>query len=101
MSELYSFVDVSDTRPRKQHHWPSVIVPRAAIDAEVERPVVRELVSLMEFRNSHPAFDIDGDMEVGVPSAGMLRIRRSSADGTAWAQLDCDLAGHSYAITHS
>jgi sucrose phosphorylase len=74
---------------------------REEIDAEVERPVVRELVSLMEFRNSHPAFDIDGDMEVSVPSAGMLRIRRSSADGTAWAQLDCDLAGHSYAITHS
>lgn len=37
MSELYSFVDVSDAAPRKQHHWPSVIVPRAAIDAEVER----------------------------------------------------------------
>ena len=74
---------------------------REEIDAEVERPVVRELVSLMEFRNSHPAFDIDGEMEVSLPADGMLRIRRSSADGTAWAQLDCDLAGHSYAITHS
>lgn len=31
------FVDVSEQAPRKQELWPSVIVPRAAIDAEIER----------------------------------------------------------------
>ena len=36
MSE-FTFVEVSDQKARKQHHWPSVIVPRKAIDAEIER----------------------------------------------------------------
>lgn len=27
------------------------------IDAEVKRPVVAELLRMMEFRNAHPAFD--------------------------------------------
>jgi sucrose phosphorylase len=72
---------------------------REEIDAEVERPVVRELVRLMELRNSHPAFDVEGGMEVTVPSAGRLVIRRASGD--AWAQLDADLAGRRFEITHS
>ena len=66
---------------------------------EVSRPVVQELLRLMELRNDHPAFDVEGDMEVSIPSEGRLRIRRSSGD--AWAQLDADLVGHSYTITHS
>jgi len=37
MSETYRFVDVSAAAPREQDLWPSIIVPRRAIEAEVER----------------------------------------------------------------
>ena len=33
------------------------------IDAEVKRPVVAELLRMMEFRNSHPAFDGTFELE--------------------------------------
>ncbi len=69
------------------------------VAAEVERPVVREVLRLMELRNTHPAFAIEGDMEVSIPCAGRLTIKRSSGDD--WALLDCDLATHEYSIEHS
>ena len=69
------------------------------IAGEVERPVVRELVRMMELRNNHPAFDIEGQMEVTCGEGGAFRIRRTSGD--AWAQLDANLATHDYTITHS
>jgi len=69
------------------------------IAREVQRPVVKELVSMMELRNSHPAFDVEGDMEVTCGEGGAFVIRRSSGD--AWAQLDANLATHDYTITHS
>ena len=74
---------------------------REEIDREVERPVVRELIGLMELRNSHPAFDVDGGFEATIPERGRLSIRRTSADGSAWAQLDADLVARSFEISHS
>jgi sucrose phosphorylase len=69
------------------------------IDREVERPVVRSLIDLMELRNSHPAFDIEGDLDVTCPAEGLLQIRRTSGD--AWAQLDADLTARTFTISHS
>ena len=69
------------------------------IATEVERPVVQELVSMMELRNAHPAFDIEGNMEVTCGEGGAFTIRRTAGD--AWAQLDANLATHDYTITHS
>lgn len=37
MSSTFRFVDVSATAPREQELWPSIIVPRRAIEDEVER----------------------------------------------------------------
>ncbi len=37
MSTEFTFHDVSDRAPRKQTFWPTLIVPRAAIEAEIER----------------------------------------------------------------
>ena len=37
MSDSYTFTDISDAKPRKQEFWPTLIVPRASIDAEIER----------------------------------------------------------------
>jgi len=66
---------------------------------EVERPVVKELLRLMELRNTHPAFDVEGDMEITCGEGGAFTIRRTSGD--AWAQLDANLADHTYEVTHS
>ena len=55
----------------------------------------------MELRNAHPAFDVEGECEVTVGEGGALKIRRTSADGSAWAQLDARLAEHSFTLTHS
>ena len=66
---------------------------------EVERPVVKELLRLMELRNAHPAFDVEGDIEVTCGEGGAFTVRRTSGD--AWAQLDADLKEHAYRITHS
>ncbi len=69
------------------------------IATEVERPVVQELVRMMELRNSHPAFDVEGNMEVTCGEGGAFSIRRTAGD--AWAQLDANLATQDYTITHS
>jgi gentisate 1,2-dioxygenase len=37
MTESYRFVDVGNAAPRAQSPWPSIIVPRRAIEAEIER----------------------------------------------------------------
>ena len=37
MAENFKFVDVSAAGPRTQDFWPTVIVPRKAIEAEIER----------------------------------------------------------------
>src|SRR6185312_5496374 len=37
MSEAHRFVDVSGAAPREQEKWPSIVIPREAIDREIER----------------------------------------------------------------
>ncbi len=69
------------------------------IAEELHRPVVRDLIGLMELRNDHPAFDYDGGMEVELPAPGRLSIRRTSGD--FWAQLDADLIAKTYKIALS
>jgi len=61
--------------------------------------VVREVLRLMELRNAHPAFDVEGDIEVTCGEGGAFRIRRTAGD--AWAQLDANLKSHEYEVTHS
>ena len=53
----------------------------------------------MEFRNSHPAFDVEGDMEVTCGEDGAFCVRRTAGD--AWAQLSANLKDHTYEITCS
>ena len=89
MSE-FNFVDVSAQSPRKQHHWPSVIVPRAAIDAEVERLASmpqpesgRRATSISHPANTGPAPalapGIDATIEVLKPGEESLPIARNSS----------------------
>lgn len=67
------------------------------IDNEVRRLVVRSLLALMRFRNRHPAFDLNGRIQVELPCPSTLEITRSFGEHTA--KLRADVKNHSFAIT--
>ena len=90
MSQPFSFIDVSAQAPRKQYHWPSVIVPRAAIDAEIERlaAIARPESGRRAAAVSHPdntgpvpafAPGIDVTIEVLKPGEASRPISRNSS----------------------
>lgn len=67
------------------------------IDAEVKRPVVAELLRMMEFRNSHPAFD--GTFELETCDDDKLVIVRKK--GNEWAKLSADFKAKKFEITYT
>jgi sucrose phosphorylase len=67
------------------------------IEREFARPVVRRLLRLMEFRNSHPAFgSVDSPVEVETRDKATFTILRRSGD--AAARLDVDLASRTFRV---
>ena len=64
---------------------------------EVKRPVVKKLVRLMEFRNSHSAFD--GAFELLDCADNELAIRRSLGDD--FAELHADFSTRRFSIRYS
>lgn len=69
------------------------------INEEVKRPVVDKLLRLMEFRNSHPAFDLDGEFKVELEDGDTLVMTRTFKEH--YAKLTANLKDHSYVIKHS
>lgn len=69
------------------------------IEKEVNRPVVRELLALMKFRNEHPAFAVEGEISVTLETDSEIMIRRSF--GEHFATLHADLKTYQYTIRHS
>ena len=63
------------------------------------RKIVNDLRELMEFRNTHPAFAVEGECKTELPRENVLRITRSSKEGTA--VLEADLKTHEFTITCS
>ena len=89
MSDSHSFTDVSAGTPRKQHFWPTLIVPRAAIEAEIERlaSIDRPASGRRASAISHPsntgpvpafAPGIDVTIEVLKPGEESLPVSRNS-----------------------
>lgn len=68
---------------------------KEAVEQELERPVVQEIRTLMELRNSHPAFHLDGSIRVAAQGNRLKIIRR-------WKEyqivLDADLTTYEYQI---
>ncbi len=64
---------------------------------ETRRPVVRKLLALMRFRNRHPAFG--GEFELEDCGKEELRILRKN--GSNWARLTADLKRKTFSITYS
>jgi sucrose phosphorylase len=67
------------------------------VEGDLQKPVVRKLMEMMRFRNTHPAFG--GEVKVETPSKSELKITWKSGD--AWARLDADFAAPSAVITSS
>ena len=65
------------------------------IEENQKRPVVQDLKRLMELRNSHPAFDLEGNLDV-MARDGHLRMTRRSGDEAL--ELDCDLVSGRFTI---
>ena len=67
------------------------------VEKEVQRPVVQKLLKLMEFRNSHPAFD--GEFILEPCAEDELRILRNRGD--TWARLSANLKKKTYEVSYS
>lgn len=67
------------------------------IAQEVERPVVKELIRLMEFRNTHMAFDGEFIME----SCGDDELQILRKNGNEWARLQANLRDKTYKIEYT
>lgn len=65
------------------------------IDEEVKRPVVQDLIKLMEFRNSNPAFS--GTFKLIPCGEKELNIRREN--GNHWVELYADFESKKFKIT--
>ena len=68
------------------------------IENEVERPVVKQLLSLLRFRNTSKAFDLEGEIEILTPDESTIEIVRTSADQQTKACLVANLATKEYTI---
>lgn len=67
------------------------------VESALHKPVVQRLLSLIRFRNQHPAFG--GDFTVEQPGEQQLRLSWRSREG--WCSLRVDLASHHSAIEYS
>ena len=78
-------------RDVNRHHY-----TLAELEAALERPVVRALLALIRFRNTHPAFS--GSFSLGADDdPGRLTLRWTADDGQA--ELAADLASAAFTVT--
>ena len=68
------------------------------IEKEVERPVVKQLLSLLRFRNTSKAFGLEGKIEILTPDESTIEIVRTSADKQTKARLVANLATKEFTI---
>lgn len=69
------------------------------VNQEVKRPVVKRLFELMRFRNTHPAFAVEGTIEVNLDHEHEITITRTF--DTHYARLRADLQSYQFDISHS
>ncbi len=68
------------------------------IEKEVERPVVKQLLSLLRYRNTSKAFDLEGEIQITTPDESTIEIVRTSADKETKARLVANLATKEFMI---
>jgi sucrose phosphorylase len=74
------------------------IFSEAEILQQMAQPVVKGLHRLIQFRNTHPAFN--GDFQIlNVPDDSVIRLRWEA--GSDWAELDADFQARTFQVTYS
>lgn len=68
------------------------------IAEEVQRPVVKALLNLFSFRNRSEAFDLEGTIDVGTPTAHSIVIKRQNKDKSVTAVAEIDLQNQTYRV---
>lgn len=68
------------------------------VHAELQRPVVQKVLQLLEFRNSCPAFDLEGTIKAEALDNHTMRVTRTDREQTFRAVLTVDLAQMHYTI---
>ena len=71
------------------------------LETETERPVVKELLKLMKFRNEHPAFDGDANEGFILEDCGDDKLVITRRNGNHFATLSADFNTKEFEITHS
>lgn len=79
-------------RDINRHHFAP-----AEFTAAMQKPVVKKLIELIRFRNTHPAFS--GTMQVQESNASLLSLRWTKAEHHAL--LEVDLLSMTHRISHS
>ena len=73
----------------------------AEIKKQVNRPVVKSLIKLLEFRNSAAAFDLDGSIDVATPSDHEIVITRMNKAKTDVASDKVDFQNLTYQVKYN
>ena len=71
---------------------------RQEVAEEVKRPVVSSLLKLFKFRNTEPAFDLNGSIEISTPTENEIQIIRRNKDKTSEAKLTANLKNLAYQV---
>lgn len=71
------------------------------IEAEVKRPIVQNLLSLLVYRNNIKAFELEGTIEVETPSENLIVIKRYSHDRSDQIILTANLSDFTFEIHHN
>jgi len=69
---------------------------RTHIEARLQLPVVRDLIGLIQFRNTHPAFGGDFTLGGGEPNELTIRWRNSRS----WIEASVDLSDGGFEVAH-
>lgn len=82
-NDLKLLEETKEGRNINRHYY-----SKEEVAQEVKRPVVAELLRLMKFRNSFPAFDIDGTFEILPTDDTKIAIRRAAKGTEALLEVD-------------
>ncbi len=92
--EIFERVPDADNREINRHNY-----SLEEIRENLSRPVVKEQMELLRFRNSHPAFTEDAAITVDQPDEQSLTILWENEAG--WAKIEADYKTFTYNITCS
>lgn len=71
------------------------------IDEQIQKPVVKSLIELLEFRNSIPAFDLEGSIKIETPSEHEIIVTRVNKEETEVANAYVDFENLNYQVKYN